>query len=160
MNTSCWRPANHWYICVFWDPIITLGPIWTVVTVWRLFFRLEEKEPAANSNLSPTYLILSWHVRFNKIDKQKHANLQTFTIRRVNKMWYNTSRRGQLQGRFPLCRYCVPRRGLQFGRICPTKYNCAARISSVRCSFLCTQWHDGISIKSQVCIDKKIYSTI
>ena len=114
----------------------SLGPIWTVVTVWRLFFRLEEKEPAANSNLPPTYLTLSWHVRFNKIDKQKHTNLQTFTICRVNKMWYNTSRRGQLQGRFPLCRYCVPRRGLQFGRICPTKYNCTARISSVRCSFL------------------------
>ena len=68
--------------------------------------------------------------------QKKHTNLQTFTICRVNKMWYNTSRRGQLQGRFPLCRYCVPRCGLQFGRICPTKYNCTARISSVRCSFL------------------------
>ena len=68
--------------------------------------------------------------------QKNHTNLQTFTICRVNKMWYNTSRRGQLQGRFPLCRYCVPRCGLQFGRICPTKYNCTARISSVRCSFL------------------------
>ena len=37
----------------------SLGPNKTVVTVWRLFFRLGEKEPAANSNLPPTYLILS-----------------------------------------------------------------------------------------------------
>ena len=26
INTSCWLPANHWYICVFWNPIITLRP--------------------------------------------------------------------------------------------------------------------------------------
>ena len=26
IKTSCWLPANHWYICVFWNPIITLRP--------------------------------------------------------------------------------------------------------------------------------------
>ena len=46
----------------FKRPLVQLqsfGPNKTVVTVWRLFFHLEEKEPAANSNLPPTYLILS-----------------------------------------------------------------------------------------------------
>ena len=162
----------------------SLGPSKTVVTVWRLFFRLGDRDqrPLANSNpplgvpnakrrhaagstpvtrtnmnsrhsVAAVFsfrrkgtggkfkfatdlpdIVLICALQQNR--QKKHTNLQTFTICRVNKMWYNTSRRGQLQGRFPLCRYCVPRRGLQFGRICPTKYNCTARRISVRCSFL------------------------
>ena len=113
----------------------SLGPSKTVVTVWRLFF-VQVIGTSGKFKFATDLpdIVLICALQQNR--QKKHTNLQTFTICRVNKMWYNTSRRGQLQGRFPLCRYCVPRCGLQFGRICPTKYNCTARISSVRCSFL------------------------